>query len=60
MISRVRDTELIFNDVCKHNCRNNHLNIRVKELENLCIAYIDLQNCRDKPITMHETYFRVI
>lgn len=51
----VGNSELIFNDVCKHNCRNSHLNSPVVGPESLWIAYVALQYCRDKPITMHKT-----
>lgn len=57
-ISPVGNSELISNDVWKHNCRNNHLNSPVEGPESLWIAYIDLQYCRDKPITMHKTNLR--
>lgn len=54
----VGNSVLIFNDVCKHNCRNSHLNSPVEGPESLWIAHVDLQYSRDKPITMHETNLR--
>lgn len=51
-------TEVFFDDVCRYIYRKIYLNSCIRGVEILWVVWINLQCCRQRPITMHETHLK--